>query len=243
MNFAGPETVYTDPVRERLVRRPADRGPVIFALASRRDGAMLTYLANVGYIVCVKATIRELVAAVDAERPSIVLLNLPHKAEQAMLVCQQVKTCADIPVIRISPRRARDQECVMCLEQGADDYVRRPVSPREIGARIKCILRRSRPSSVETAGLTIDCDRYFAALDGVPLALTPAEFRLLAALDDAHERVVPRSELMRAVSCDRVRSERAVDSLIRNLRRKLQAASPARTLVHATYATGYHLSR
>ena len=92
-------------------------------------------------------------------------------------------------------------------------------------------------------GLTIDCARYVALLDGLPLPLTPAEFRVLAALHGADERVVTRAELMRAVNCDRIRSERVVDSLIKNLRHKLQAACPGQTFVHATYGAGYHLSR
>jgi two-component system, OmpR family, response regulator BaeR len=266
-NFDTAETVAGGPDRERNTRRtlpkssgsPAvrvedssphgnDRAatqfPSIVALRSRLDDALLDHLTNVGYVVLVQPASRHLVASVHDELPSIVLLNLPYATAKAMAVCRELKSFADVPVIRISSHAAHDSDCVFWLEQGADDYLRRPVSPREVDARIKSILRRARPglSQPEAVGLTIDCGRYVAALDGVPLPLTPAEFRVLAALDHAHERVVPRAELMRAVSCNRVRSERAVDSLIRNLRRKLQAVSPTRTLVHATYGAGYHLS-
>ena len=214
----------------------------IVALRSRLDDALLNHLANIGYVVLLKSASRDLVASVDKERPSIVLLNLPHLTEKAMGVCRQLKTCAAVPVIRISSCAAYDSDCVFCLEHGADDYLRRPVSPREVDARIKSILRRTRLQAFPATGLTIDCERYVATVDGVSLPLTPGEFRVLAALHEAHERVVTRAELMRAVNCDRVRSERAVDSLIKNLRHKLQAAIPGRTFVHATYGAGYHLS-
>lgn len=217
--------------------------PSIVALRSRPDDALLNHLADVGYVVLLKSASSDLLPSVNDERPSIVLLNLPHMTEKAMAVCRQLKACADVPVIRISSCAASDSDCVFCLDHGADDYLRRPVSPREVDARIKSILRRSRLQAVPAMGLTIDCARYVALLDGLSLPLTPAEFRVLAALHDADERVVTRAELMRAVNCDRIRSERAVDSLIKNLRHKLQAACPGQTLIHATYGAGYHLSR
>ena len=215
----------------------------IVALRSRLDDALLNHLADVGYAVLLRSASSDLLPSVNDERPSIVLLNLPHHSEKAMAVCRQLKTCADVAVIRISSCAAYDSDCVFCLGHGADDYLRRPVSPREVEARIRSILRRTRLQAFPAMGLTIDSERYVATLDGQSLPLTPAEFRVLAALHEAHERVVTRAELMRAVNCYRIRSERAVDSLIKNLRHKLQAAIPGRTLVHATYGAGYHLSR
>src|SRR4029450_481535 len=107
------------------------------------------------------------------------------------------------------------------------DYICKPFSPREVVARVKAILRRTRPAPGAPSGLTIDAERYTAQIDGRPISLTPVEFRLLKALADSPGRVLSRQQLLdHLYTAHRVVNDRTVDSHVRNLRRKLEEDRP-----------------
>jgi two-component system, OmpR family, response regulator BaeR len=129
------------------------------------------------------------------------------------------------------------------LELGADDYICKPYSPREVVARVKAVLRRNaRAQAVPGGGLALDEGRYEALLDGEALALTPVEFRLLKTLASRPGRIFPRAELLDSLYADhRVVADRTVDSHVKNLRRKLQRVRPGDDLVHSVYGVGYKL--
>jgi Response regulators consisting of a CheY-like receiver domain and a winged-helix DNA-binding domain len=127
------------------------------------------------------------------------------------------------------------------LDLGADDYICKPFSPREVVARVKAILRRS-PHFLSSAAarLHIDEEQYLASLDGIALDLTPLELRLLSTLARSPGRVFSRDQLLDRIYSDhRVVTDRTVDSHIRNLRRKLEQACPGEHPIESLYGVGY----
>jgi two-component system response regulator BaeR len=138
--------------------------------------------------------------------------------------------------------RVEEVDRLVGLELGADDYICKPFSPREVVARVKAVLRRGLRTEASPTGLALDDERYEAKLDGAALELTPVEFRLLKTLASRPGRIFPRGQLLDALYADhRVVSDRTVDSHVKNLRRKLQSARPGPDLVRSVYGVGYKL--
>jgi two-component system response regulator BaeR len=137
--------------------------------------------------------------------------------------------------------RVEEVDRLLGLDLGADDYICKPFSPREVVARVKAILRRSPhllPSS--PSRLQIDDAHYQATLDGITLDLTPLELRLLSTLARSPGRVFSRDQLLDNIYSDhRVVTDRTVDSHIRNLRRKLGQACPRENPIESLYGVGY----
>jgi DNA-binding response OmpR family regulator len=166
-------------------------------------------------------------------------------------VCRVLRRDADIPVVMLTARSDED-DVLLGLELGADDYMTKPYSPRELMARIRTVLRRSgraavsdRPEDpvVRAAGLAVDPVRHEVRCDGAPVECTPAEFEILLAMVAEPERVFSRRQLLEVTrGTDRASTERAVDVHIMNLRRKIEAdpRRPARLLT--VFGVGYKLS-
>jgi two-component system response regulator BaeR len=127
------------------------------------------------------------------------------------------------------------------LELGADDYICKPFSPREVVARVKAVLRRTRRGERPAEdGVKLDEARHRATIDGADLDLTVLEFQLLKVLADHPGRIYTREQLMDAMYRDeRVVSDRTVDSHIKKIRRKISAVLPDREVVHSVYGLGY----
>ena len=138
--------------------------------------------------------------------------------------------------------RVEEIDRLLGLELGADDYICKPFSPREVVARVKAVLRRSEMISAgeQAHGLDIDREKFMARLNGVELALTPVEFALLQMLTTHPGRVFSRDQLMNGMYSDyRVVSDRAVDTHVKNLRRKLAEASGIEDMIKSVYGLGY----
>jgi two-component system response regulator BaeR len=135
----------------------------------------------------------------------------------------------------------RGDRPLLGLEIGADDYICKPFSPREVVARVKAVLRRTQGGqTLEASGLTLDEHRWRATLNGRDLGLTAVEFKLLQFLAANPGRIFGRQQLMDRIYPDeRVVSERTIDSHIKKLRKKLQTADPKANLIHAVYSVGY----
>jgi two-component system response regulator BaeR len=183
----------------------------------------------------------DVVGAVQERRPDVMLLDLMLPGRRGLDVFADVRRIADIPVVMVTAR-VEEIDRLVGLELGADDYVCKPFSPREVVARVKAVLRRGQRAAEPPSGVTLDEERYQATLDGKRLDLTPVEFRLLKTLASRPGRIFPRGQLLDTLYEDhRVVSDRTVDSHVKNLRRKLEAARPGTDLIRSVYGVGYKL--
>lgn len=205
---------------------------------------LLDYLAAANYDTDWVANGREALARFQAFNPDLVLLDLMLPGRDGLDVCKDIRRISQAPIIMITAR-VDEIDRLLGLEIGADDYICKPFSPREVMARVKVILRRvpaaSRQQTPDTGELMIDTDRFEARWKGELLDLTPAEFRLLHTLASVPGRVFPRDQLIDQVYDDhRVVTDRTIDSHIKNLRRKLSVVS-ADELIRSVYGVGYKL--
>lgn len=203
---------------------------------------MRDYLSLEGYPVHCLGNGLEVVPWVRAHSPRLILLDLMLPGRDGLDICRELRSFSAVPIIMITAR-VEEVDRLLGLDLGADDYICKPFSPREVVARVKAILRRSpHLETVAQARIEIDETRYSAAFDGVPLDLTPVELRLLNTFARAPGRVFSRDQLLDKLYSDhRVVTDRTVDSHIRNLRRKLAQACPAEDPIQSLYGVGYKL--
>ncbi|MFT3801853.1 MAG: response regulator [Burkholderiaceae bacterium] len=173
-------------------------------------------------------------------RPDLVLLDLMLPGADGVDLCRALRAESEVPVIMITARVA-ELDRLLGLEVGADDYVCKPFSPREVVARVSVVLRRyRRGAGGAPAGLRIDEHGCRAALHGRWLDLTPVEFRLLRTLAGAPGRVWSRDRLMNHLYTDhRIVTDRTVDSHVKNLRRKLAEVGADGDPIVSIYGIGY----
>lgn len=171
----------------------------------------------------------------------LVLLDLMLPGLDGIEVCKQLRARSNVPIIMVTAR-VEEIDRLLGLELGADDYICKPFSPREVVARVKAVLRRvARSHAAESSpGLELDTDCFVASLNGHTLSLTPVEFALLQTLSSRPGRVYSRNQLMDGMYKDyRVVSDRAVDTHVKNLRRKLAQASGKEDMISSVYGLGY----
>lgn len=160
------------------------------------------------------------------EKPDLVVLDIMLPGMDGLEVCRNIRRQSGVPIIMLTAR-SEDVDKLMGLELGADDYITKPFSPRELVARVRAVLRRTRgeiaPARLITVGsLVIDLDRYEVICHGHPVELTHTEFKLLAALAGNPGRVFTRLQLLDLVQGEAYEGyERTIDAHIKNLRRKL----------------------
>ncbi|RMX07725.1 response regulator [Corticibacter populi] len=186
-------------------------------------------------------------SAIDTIRawsPQLVLLDLMLPGRDGVAICRELRTFSAVPVIMVTAR-VDEVDRLLGLEIGADDYICKPFSPREVIARVHAVLRRHHhvpqdaPAAAPAPRLRMDSQAWRASVDGCVLELTQVEFRLLRALAAAPGRVLSRDQLMDHAYPDRrVVTDRTVDSHIKNLRRKL-ATVQAEDWIRSVYGVGY----
>ena len=180
----------------------------------------------------------EAAAAVRERSPDLVLLDLMLPGKDGMEICREVRSFSRVPIIMVTAR-VEEIDRLLGLELGADDYVCKPFSPREVVARVKAVLRRSQEAG-QNEGLLLDPSRLKATLHGRDLDLTAVEFKLLDFLAAHPGRIYSRTQLMDRIYPDqRIVSDRTIDSHIKKLRRKIEVASPEAELIHSVYSVGY----
>jgi two-component system response regulator BaeR len=199
------------------------------------------YLKAAGYEAhCIENGL-EVVPWVKANTPDLIVLDLMLPGRGGLEICKEVRGFSDLPIIMVTAR-VEEVDRLIGLESGADDYLCKPFSVRELVARVKALLRRPRVSGAIPAGLVIDEASHKVSLDGKEIELTPVEFRLLAALAAAPGRVFSRDGLLEKLYADhRVVTDRTVDAHVKNLRRKLEEIRPGSDLVRSIYGVGYKL--
>ena len=180
------------------------------------------------------------------ERPNLVVLDLMLPGMDGLQVCRTLRTESDVPVIMLTARTTEGDK-LAGLELGADDYVTKPFSPRELAARIKVVLRRTVSESLERGpeqaaygDLTMDFRQHAVSVAGRPVALTPTEFRLLGTLVREAGQVLSREQLIqRVLGLDFDGFDRTIDVHILNLRRKLSDDPAHPRYIKTVYGAGY----
>jgi len=186
----------------------------------------------------------------EKHNPDLILLDLMLPKIDGLDVCRQLRKTSQVPIIMVTAR-GEEADRVIGLELGADDYLCKPFSMRELMARIKAVLRRNQQDSPESpaaailsgpSGLVLDEDSRTVTISGAPLPLTRLEFDLIQHLVLNTGRVLSREQLLsQAWGYDFVGGTRAVDSAVKRLRKKIQEIDPDLTLIETVRGIGYRL--
>lgn len=184
-------------------------------------------------------------------QPAMVLLDLMLPGKDGLEICKEIRQHSNIPVIMLTAR-VEEIDRLLGLELGADDYICKPFSPREVTARVKAVLRRTQPSSqadtnqatqsteANNRQLNLNRDHLTISLKGQNINLTRVEFELLEVLHSHPGRIYSRQQLMEHVYPDnRIVSDRTIDSHIKKLRKKINELDPEQELIHSVYSVGY----
>ncbi len=202
------------------------------------------YLLQHGYATERLARGDEVANWVRTHPVDLVLLDVMLPGRGGLEVCRELRAFSDAAIIMVTAR-VDEIDRLLGLELGADDYICKPFSPREVVARVATVLRRTkrRPgtaTATPTDSLVLDEGSWRASLDGHSLELTAVEFKLLSVLASQPGRIYSREQLMDAMYRDeRIVADRTVDSHVKKLRRKLAEAVPDHEFIHSVYGVGY----
>lgn len=211
------------------------------------------YLEQAGYRVLEARDAATAIANFHHEKPDLVVLDLNLPAlpgsdpadglDVARSIRQKSGPASQTPIIMLTAR-ADETDRVIGLELGADDYVTKPFSPRELTARVKAVLRRSTPTQmasdrIEVGPLMIDSTRHTVAVNGNPVELTPTEFTLLWVMASEPGQVFSREQLVSVLGIEYAGLERTVDSHIKNLRAKVEEDPRNPKIILTVFGVGY----
>jgi two-component system response regulator BaeR len=205
------------------------------------------YFAQAGFRVDALARGDEVEAFVARHRPELVILDLQLPGKDGLDVCRALRAKGPTPAIVMLTARVEEVDRLLGLELGADDYVCKPFSPREIVARAKAILRRLEPKTeaggtVRIGTLTLDRAAHAASIGAAALSLTRIEFELLSAMVEQPSRVWSRGALLERVKgTDFSGYERNIDGHVKNLRKKLGEHLGDKSPIRSVYGVGYGL--
>jgi len=182
----------------------------------------------------------EVEAWVRENKPNLIILDIMLPGRDGIEICKNIRIFSRVPIIMVTAR-IEEIDRLLGLELGADDYICKPFSPREVVARVKAVLRRVNDGqAIQAQGLVLDEHTYRATLHGRNLELTAVEFKLLQLLVEHPGRIFSRQQIMeRIYHEERFVSDRTVDSHIKKLRRKIETVDSQTTLIQSVYSVGY----
>jgi two-component system response regulator BaeR len=199
------------------------------------------YVVAAGYMVEVVADGSEALVLIQLRPPNLIILDLMLPGLGGLAVCETVRRFSDVPIIMLTAK-VEEIDRLLGLEAGADDYVCKPFSPRELVARIKAVLRRRQP--VQTSSLLVQVDEPTRTIRvrAQALDLTPSEYDLFSTMAQRPGRIYSRAQLLDIARQDNLDvSDRVIDTHIKNLRRKLAAVLPGIEIIHSVYGLGYRV--
>lgn len=199
------------------------------------------YLANAGYRPHWIDDGLKVVPWVRKEAPDLILLDLMLPGRDGFDICRDIRSASRVPIIMVTAR-VEEIDRLLGLELGADDYICKPFSPREVVARVKAVLRRTAPETApsDESPLELDVRSYRVRTGERQVELTTVEFHLFHTLYREPGRIFSREQLMDRIYADRrIVSDRTIDSHIKKLRKKLAELLPAEELIHSVYGAGY----
>ena len=201
------------------------------------------YLKAAGFLVVTSLDGEGGIDKARREKPDLILLDLMLPGMDGLDICRELRKESNTPIIMLTAR-VEETDKLIGLEIGADDYITKPFSPREMVARVRTVLRRVQgdPNAevIRAGNLTLDRNRFIILINDTEIALTPTEFEILATLASQPGRIFSRSQLLMAVRGVAFESyERAIDSHIRNLRKKLDADESGFEWIVTIHGVGY----
>ena len=201
------------------------------------------YLHNSGYNTHWIEDGEAVVEWVQQQQPDLILLDLMLPGKDGITICQELRAFTEVPIIMVTAR-IEEIDRVLGLEIGANDYICKPFSPREVMARVKALFRtlayRQQPSNRDNSTIVLNPERMQATIFGHVLELTVVEFRLLATLVNQPGRIFARAQLMENLYEDRrVVTDRTVDSHVKNLRKKIAEHHSDSEIIKSVYGVGY----
>ncbi len=201
------------------------------------------YLKASGFEVVSASDGLQGLAIARREKPDLIVLDLMMPGMDGLDVCRNLRRDSNTPIIMLTAR-VEESDKLVGLELGADDYITKPFSPRELVARVRVVLRRTSgdisTEIIRVGEVSLDRTRYEAVLPDKTILLTPTEFEILATLMRQPGRIFSRAQLLTSVHGIAFESyERAIDSHIRNLRRKLETASGEARYIFTVHGVGY----
>ena len=204
------------------------------------------YLERDGYRIFTAYDVTEALRLARESHPDLIVLDLMLPGIDGLKVCRTLRTESDVPIIMLTAKTT-DQDKLVGLELGADDYVTKPFSPRELAARVRAVLRRlpgeRGPAEIKHGELTLNFPKHEAFLAGTLLNLTTVEFKLLGAQVKEPGRVFSRAQLIEsALGYDFEGFDRTIDVHILNLRRKLEPDPRKPRYIKTVYGAGYKLA-
>jgi len=204
------------------------------------------YLSAEGYQVSCLIRGDEALDQIKRLAPDLILLDLMLPGMDGISVCRETRKFSNVPIIMVTAK-VEEVDRLIGLELGADDYICKPFSPREVVARVRAVLRRTHPREphrcLSVGAITLDEDTRQVTVNGQPVSLTPSEFGLLNVLMISPERVFSRTELLDKVQGYRFEGyDRTIDSHVKNLRKKIAMQLPGRDVIQTIYGVGYKLS-
>ncbi|MEV4629596.1 response regulator transcription factor [Micromonospora sp. NPDC049523] len=206
------------------------------------------YLEREGHSVLLVGDGRAALDQVRARRPDLVVLDVMMPVVDGLDVCRVLRAESDLPILLLTARTTED-DILLGLDLGADDYLTKPYSPRELAARVRALLRRAGVVSaggqavLRVGDLEIDAGRFEVRIEGRPITLTAKEFGILEVLASEPGRAFTRAQIIdRAFGFDHYVLERTVDVHVMNLRRKIEADATEPRYVQTVFGRGYRLS-
>jgi len=196
------------------------------------------YLGQAGFTTHCLYQGDTVIAWATKHQPDLILLDIMLPGKNGVEICREIRTISKVPIIMVTAR-VEEQDRLIGLDTGADDYICKPFSPREVVSRVKAVLRRVIDSNSDPDLLHLDAEKYQASINGNSLSLTVVEYNLLALLAESPGRVFSRSQLIERIYQDqRIVSDRTVDSHVKKLRKKISEVHD-KELIHAVYSAGY----
>ncbi|MFC0623165.1 response regulator [Kribbella deserti] len=207
------------------------------------------YLERENHSVVVVHDGRSALEEVRRLRPDLLVLDVMLPGVDGLDVCRILRRESDIPVLMLTARTEED-DMLLGLDLGADDYMTKPFSPRELAARVRTLLRRSTPKAaaapdrlLRVGGVSVDIERHELFSDGTRISCTPGEFRLIATMAARPHRVFTRAQLLEHLhGIDQYITTRTIDTHVLNLRKKIEPDPRKPTRLLTVYGVGYKLS-
>lgn len=199
------------------------------------------YVAAANYEADVVADGAKALAGIRQRAPALVVLDIMLPGLDGLSLCKAVRAFSDVPIIMVTAK-VEEIDRLLGLEGGADDYLCKPFSPRELVARIKVLLRRRRAPDESSPLLCLNETAHLIRIGSHALELTPTEYHLLAAMVRRPGVIFSRAQLLDIACRDSLDvNDRAIDSHIKNLRRKVGALLPDVDIIHSVYGLGYRI--